>query len=80
MVIPKKHAVNMLDIATEDLETLVASTRQVAQKVVTEYEATGFNLLMANGHDAQQSVFHFHWHIVPRCPHDGLDLWIKHSL
>lgn len=80
MVVPKRHAVNMLDIDTQDLEALVASTQEVARKVVDEYKATGFNLLMANGKDAQQSVFHFHWHIVPRYPNDGLDLWIKQGL
>jgi histidine triad (HIT) family protein len=80
MVIPKKHAANMLDINTDDLKALVESTQKVAQKVTTQYGSTGFNLLMANGEDAQQSVSHFHWHIVPRYPNDGLDLWIRQGL
>lgn len=80
MVIPKAHATNMLDIDSDDLKALVESTQKVAKNVVKEYKAAGFNLLMANGKEAQQSVFHFHWHIVPRYPNDGLNLWIKQGL
>ncbi|RLI23311.1 hypothetical protein DRO58_09295 [Candidatus Bathyarchaeota archaeon] len=32
--------------------------------------------LHASGKDAQQSVFHFHIHLIPRYLDDGLDLWI----
>lgn len=80
MVVPKQHATNMLDIGPDQLMRVAASTQIVAKKVMTETKATGFNLLMANGEDAQQSVFHFHWHIIPRFPDDGLDLWIKQKL
>jgi len=80
MVVPKRHAVNMLDIDAGSLTSLVLFTQKVAQKIITDFDAAGFNLLMANGQDAQQSVFHFHWHIVPRHPNDGLDLWIKQGL
>jgi diadenosine tetraphosphate (Ap4A) HIT family hydrolase len=37
--------------------------------------AAGFNILAANGKAAQQSVFHTHFHVIPRSPGDGLDLW-----
>ena len=80
MVIPKNHATNMLDIDSEELKAVAGSTQKVARKVLDTYKSKDFNLLMANGKNAQQSVFHFHWHIVPRHPDDGLDLWIKQGL
>lgn len=80
MVIPKKHATNMLDISSAQLKAVAAATQIVARNIVRDHKATGFNLLMANGADAQQSVFHFHWHVIPRHPKDGLDLWIKQGL
>jgi histidine triad (HIT) family protein len=43
--------------------------------LMAKHEATGINLLHATGKDAQQSIFHFHLHVVPRYPQDGLDLW-----
>jgi len=80
IVIPKKHVANMLDIDVALLKSVTESTQKVAKMVVEEFRASGFNLLMANGKDAQQYVFHFHWHIVPRFPDDGLDLWIRQGL
>lgn len=56
MVVPKRHATNMLDIDPDQLGRVAASTQIVAKKVMAETKATGFNLLMANGKDAQQSV------------------------
>lgn len=80
MVIPKHHAVNMIDIEPDALKAVAESTQKVAKKVLETYNAKAFNLLMTNGKNAQQSVFHFHWHIVPRYLDDGLDLWIKQGL
>lgn len=45
-----------------------------------EYNATGINLLHAAGKDAQQSVFHFHFHLIPRHAGDGMDWWVKKEL
>lgn len=55
----------------------MAVSKELSQKYQMEFDATGINILHASGKDAQQSVFHFHIHIVPRYPNDGLDLWIK---
>lgn len=77
LVIPKEHCENMLDISAESLAKVMEVTRNLASKIKIDYEATGVNVLHAAGFDAQQSVFHFHLHIVPRFPDDGLDLWFK---
>lgn len=77
MVIPKMHSTNLLDIDPTVLVSLATSTQSVAKKVMVDFGANSFNLLMANGPDAQQHVGHFHWHIVPRHAGDGLDLWLR---
>jgi diadenosine tetraphosphate (Ap4A) HIT family hydrolase len=56
----------MIDIEADYLMKVAASTQIVAKKALTDSGATAFNLLIANGEEeAQPSVPHFHWHIVP---------------
>jgi histidine triad (HIT) family protein len=42
--------------------------------------AQGINILNANKEAAQQSIFHLHFHIIPRYLNDNLDLWIRERL
>jgi len=80
LVIPKKHSENIFDIDENILKKLIGVVKDLSKKVVRENNASGVNLLNASGKDAQQSIFHFHFHIVPRYRDDGLDMWIKQSL
>lgn len=77
LVIPKEHFENILDISEDSLKDVMKVSKELSHKYRTELDATGVNILHASGKDAQQSVFHFHIHVVPRYPNDGLDLWIK---
>jgi histidine triad (HIT) family protein len=72
--------VNVFDIETDSLERLAGIAQKLSKEIVETHRATGVNLLNASGKDAQQSVFHFHLHIVPRYENDGLDLWFKNRL
>jgi diadenosine tetraphosphate (Ap4A) HIT family hydrolase len=53
----------------------------VSQKLVIRYKnligSTGLNLFHASGVSAQQSVLHFHIHLIPRFANDGLNAWPK---
>lgn len=80
LVVPKKHFENIFDIDKNTLEKLIAASKDLSEQLVKEDNATGINLLNASGKDAQQSVFHFHFHIVPRYKNDGLDLWLREKL
>jgi histidine triad (HIT) family protein len=80
LLIPKKHFESIFDFETTSLEKLMGVAQKLAKLLTDETGATGINLLQANGKDAQQSVFHFHLHIVPRFRDDGLDLWFRNKL
>ncbi len=45
---------------------------KVARAVRAAFEPHGLNILQANEPGGFQSVFHFHFHIVPRWKDDGL--------
>jgi len=80
LVIPKNHYTDVFDIDDEVLRNVASVSKKLSKDIITTTDYTSVNLLNASGKDAQQSVFHFHLHIVPRKENDGLDLWIKQNL
>jgi histidine triad (HIT) family protein len=72
LVIPKELAANLLDLSPAMAAHLIQTTQKVARAVKTALNAPGLMVLQLNGADAGQSVFHIHFHIVPRW--SGLDL------
>ncbi len=77
VVMPKEHFESIFNIPKESLIKVMEVSQELSQKCKIELGATGVNILHASGKDAQQSVFHFHIHVVPRYLNDGLDLWIR---
>jgi histidine triad (HIT) family protein len=80
LVIPKDHYRDIFDIDESVLRGIASITKQLSIKAVDGTGFTAVNILNESGADSQQSVFHFHIHIVPRMPSDGLDMWIKQKL
>ncbi|MCC7574269.1 HIT family protein [Candidatus Woesearchaeota archaeon] len=75
LVIPKKHYENLQDVTEEALKNIIVTTKKIAKKLQEKLNATGINVVNASGKDAQQTVEHIHFHVVPRYKEDGLDLW-----
>lgn len=80
LLIPKKHAVNILDVDDEILSHLSVVAKHIGKRILEGNDSQAMNLLHAAGEDAQQSVFHFHYHIVPRYKNDELDLWFRNKI
>ena len=72
LVIPKAEAESILDVPEEALAAMVLTTQRVARAVKKAFDAPGILIAQLNGRAAGQSVFHMHFHIVPR--REGLDL------
>jgi len=75
IVIPKKHVVNILDCDDETLMRLMNTVKLLSTHYVKNCGYQGVNLLNASGEAAQQSVPHFHIHIIPRKTDDAVDAW-----
>ncbi len=75
LIIPKKHYENVFDIESGTLEQIASISKRLALIYKKALAVKAVNLLNASGKEAQQSVFHFHLHIVPREENDGIDLW-----
>lgn len=73
LVIPKQHFTNILDCDDETLKNVMIAVKKISKHYVDDCGYDGVNIFNANDESAQQSVFHFHIHIVPRKKGDGLD-------
>jgi len=74
LVVPLEHADSILDIRDEAILARMFSVgRQVAAALTDSgVRVEGFNLFLANGTVAGQTVFHTHLHVLPRFGGDGL--------
>lgn len=70
LVIPKKHYDNFLTIPEKELFGLIKLTQFLAGVIKRSLNADGFNIISNNGISAGQSVFHSHFHIIPRFEKD----------
>jgi len=70
LVVSKKHYDNFLTVPPEDLIHLVNATQFLAGAVKRSVNADGFNVISNNGDSAGQTVYHFHFHIIPRFNED----------
>lgn len=75
LVIPKKHVVNILDCDEETLNHVSKTIKKICNHYVDNCGFAGCNILNASGKAAQQSVFHLHFHIIPRKNDDEVDAW-----
>lgn len=71
LVIPKNHYNNFLEVSNEDLSAMMKLVQKLANSVKTSLNADGYNILSNNGIAAGQTIFHCHFHIIPRFNSDG---------
>ena len=74
LVIPKEPVADIFDIDADHLARLIATTQRVARAVRKAFAPGGVMVLQLNGADAGQTVFHLHFHVVPRYAGEGLTL------
>ena len=73
LVMPKEPAQNILDLSAEGVAAMMATAQQGgARRWTRRSTPDGIVLTQFNGAAAGQSVFHVHFHIIPR--QDGVPL------
>jgi len=66
LVVPREDAETILDLSPEGVAAMMATTQKVAKAVDRALSPDGILLKQYNRPAAGQSVFHVHFHIVPR--------------
>ncbi len=72
LVIPKSPARNLLDADPTALGALLATVQRVAQAARQAFGAEGVLIQQFNEPAAGQTVFHLHFHVLPRSAGVGL--------
>ena len=74
LVATRRHAATLLDTTPEEAGAVMQTAQRVAHAVQDAFDPPGLTLLQANGREGDQTVFHFHMHVVPRHADDGIAL------
>lgn len=80
LVVPKQPIENIFDLDEETGAKLMSVITKVSTAVRDAFQPAGLNVVQNNGAYASQSVFHLHFHIIPRYKeeHDGFGYkWIS---
>ncbi|MCP1550157.1 MULTISPECIES: HIT family protein [Methylorubrum] len=72
LVIPKAPSRGLLDAEPQTLGTVIGTVQRVGRAVKAAFKADGLTLFQYNEPAGGQTVFHLHFHLVPR--HDGVPL------
>jgi histidine triad (HIT) family protein len=73
LLVPKAHHADLASLP----EDLAAETARLVPKLARAIQAAtgadGLNLIVNNGEAAGQTVFHGHWHLIPRFVDDPVN-------
>lgn len=72
LVIPKQKSRNLLDADPDALAAALATAQKIAKASMKAFAADGVMLVQYNEAPAGQTVFHLHFHVIPR--YDGVPL------
>lgn len=72
LVIPKTPSRNILDADDATLAPLIAAVRKLSVAAKQAFETDGITVMQFNEAPAGQSVFHLHFHVIPR--KDGIGM------
>lgn len=77
LIVPRQGSRNLLDAKPETLANLIKVVQKIAIAVKKAFNADGVTVMQFNEPASGQTVFHLHFHVIPRFdnvalkPHSG---------
>jgi histidine triad (HIT) family protein len=72
LVVPKADVRNLLDVDAATLQALIVRVQKVARAVRDALQPDGLTVMQFNGAAGGQTVFHLHFHIIPRADGESM--------
>lgn len=66
LIIPKRHVENLFGLSSVELRSLLGMLKKLKAYLDEHYKPDGYNFGANIGKAAAQTVFHCHFHVVPR--------------
>lgn len=79
LIVPRIHHSDLTFLPVDDASAVASVLPRLSRAVVRATGAHGFNLIVNNGSVAGQTIFHGHWHIIPRFRDDAVNWPWPHS-
>lgn len=66
LVVPKRHVATFFEASQEELNGIIELVFQVKEMLDVEYKPDGYNIGVNVDKAGGQTVFHLHFHVIPR--------------
>ena len=67
LIIPRRHVASFFDLFDSEIKSCSATIKELHTKIGNKDSTVqGFNIGVNDGESAGQTVFHCHWHLIPR--------------
>ena len=80
LVIPKKHVQNIFELDDDLAGKILKIASRISNAIQKSLKPDGIHLLQNNNKGANQTVNHFHMHIIPRYFGDTVEIkWVNNK-
>ena len=80
LVIPKKVYPDIYSMPEDLLKHVMGVTQKVSDAIRKAFNPDGLNVINNNGEAARQTVFHFHFHVIPRYENDDFFITYRNNM
>ena len=74
LIVPKEHYADIFAITEESLFQVARAIKKVVALYESKLGLRNIQIVNSSGVEAQQDVFHVHFHLIPRASDDGQDI------
>ncbi len=78
LIIPKDHYDNFYDLPEDKAVEVIKVAKKMVAHMTEKLHCEGFNIVQNNNEVANQTVMHYHMHLIPRYKDDNQSInWVQ---